>query len=59
MKRIISLLFLLLFLIPIVYAEEEEKCGLLNLASCLPQKMYDFFINLMNAPIQPLQSLMA
>ncbi len=32
----------------------SEECGLLNLASCIPQKIYDFFINLLNAPISPL-----
>jgi len=31
-----------------------EECGLLNLASCIPLKLYDFFIGILNAPIQPL-----
>jgi len=31
-----------------------EECGLLNLASCIPQKIFDFLINVLNAPIQPL-----
>jgi hypothetical protein len=44
-----------LFLIPLVSAEEE--CGLLNLSSCLPQKLYDFLINILNSPIQPLLTL--
>ena len=43
---------LILFLIPLVNAEEE--CGLLNLASCIPQKLYDYLINILNSPIQPL-----
>ena len=30
------------------------ECGLLNLASCIPQKIYEFIINILNAPIQPL-----
>lgn len=47
MKRIL----LSLLLIPSVSAEE---CGLLNLASCIPQKMYDFVIDIINAPISPL-----
>jgi hypothetical protein len=29
-------------------------CGLLNLASCIPQKLYEFIISIINAPIQPL-----
>ncbi|VVB79040.1 Uncharacterised protein [uncultured archaeon] len=31
-----------------------DECGLLNLASCIPQKLYDFFLGIVNAPIQPL-----
>ena len=31
-----------------------EECGLLNIASCLPQKLYEFFIDIINAPISPL-----
>lgn len=60
MKKLILVLLLVLLLIPVVYAEEpveeeeEESCGLLNLASCIPHKIYDFFINLINAPIKPL-----
>ena len=59
MKKLILVLLLVLLLIPVVYAEdpveeEEEECGLLNLGSCIPQKIYDFFINLINAPIKPL-----
>lgn len=30
------------------------SCGLLNLASCIPEKLYEFFIDILNAPIQPL-----
>ena len=54
MKKFI-LLFLSILFIPVVYAEEE--CGLLNLASCIPQKIYDFFLNLINAPLIPLLNL--
>jgi hypothetical protein len=42
-------------IIPSAFASEE--CGLTNLASCIPQKMYDFFIDLLNAPLQPLLGL--
>jgi len=31
-----------------------DECGLLNLATCIPQKIYDFILNVINAPIQPL-----
>lgn len=32
-------------------------CGLLNLASCLPQKFFEYIAGLLNAPIQPLLNL--
>ncbi|MFA7708227.1 MAG: hypothetical protein WCX73_04720 [Candidatus Pacearchaeota archaeon] len=35
----------------------SDECGLLNLASCIPQKIYEFFINIINAPISPLLEL--
>lgn len=31
-----------------------EECGILNIASCLPQKLYEFLLNIINAPISPL-----
>lgn len=31
-----------------------DECSLLNLATCIPQKIYDFILNVINAPIQPL-----
>lgn len=34
-----------------------EECGLLNLASCIPQKIYEFIIGVINAPISPLLDL--
>jgi len=34
-----------------------EECGLLNLASCIPQKIHEFFVGVINAPIQPLLGL--
>jgi len=35
----------------------SAECGLLNLASCIPQKAFDFLMNILNTPIQPLLSL--
>lgn len=32
------------------------ECGLLNLASCIPEKLYGFFISVLNAPLKPLLS---
>ena len=33
------------------------SCGLLNLASCLPEKFFEFLASILNAPLQPLLSL--
>jgi hypothetical protein len=52
MKKYLSVLLKIILSIPLVSAEEE--CGLLNLASCLPQKMYEFILKVLNSPIQPL-----
>ncbi|MDD3175341.1 MAG: hypothetical protein PHU51_02595 [Candidatus Nanoarchaeia archaeon] len=46
---------ILVFMIPSVHAETE--CGLTNLASCIPEKMYEFILNLINAPLEPLLDL--
>lgn len=32
------------------------ECGLTNLATCLPEKFFEFLVSLLNAPIQPLLS---
>jgi len=47
----VAIIFLLM---PTALADE---CGLTNLASCIPEKIYDFFIDLLNAPLQPLLTL--
>ena len=52
-KIILSILGVLFF--PFVKAEGE--CGLLNLASCIPEKIYDFVIVIINSPISPLLGL--
>lgn len=33
------------------------SCGLLNLATCLPEKFFEFIASILNAPIQPLLSM--
>jgi len=52
MRKYLSILLKIILSIPLVSAEEE--CGLLNLASCIPQKMYEFIIKVLNSPIKPL-----
>ena len=32
------------------------ECGLLDLATCLPQKLFEYLITILNAPLQPLLS---
>lgn len=34
-----------------------DECGLLNLATCIPEKIYDFILGIINAPIKPLLDL--
>lgn len=35
-----------------------EECGILNIATCLPQALYDFLLNVINSPIQPLLDML-
>ena len=53
MKKAV-LLFIAVLALPIAYAAD---CGLLNIASCLPQKLFEFIISILNAPLQPLLNL--
>ena len=58
-KLVFILVLLLIILTPVAFAEgeappEEEDCGLTNLASCLPEKIYDYFLVIINAPLIPL-----
>nr|MBI4156650.1 hypothetical protein [Candidatus Woesearchaeota archaeon] len=50
-----------LLLIPLSFAQEqppeEEKCGLTNLAVCIPQKLYEYTLTIINAPLQPFLDL--
>jgi len=47
---------MILLFLPIVHAE-EEKCGLSNLATCIPQKFFEFVLGIINAPLQPFLTL--
>lgn len=44
---------IILFLLVAPTALAAEECGLTNLASCIPEKLYDFFLSVINAPLQP------
>ena len=67
MKKLIILLVLALLLSSIfVIADEEDEeeeepieneCGIFNLGSCITQKLFEYTTVIINAPIQPLISL--
>ncbi len=52
-KRLFIFLLILILIVPFAAAEEEE-CGITNLSSCLPEAIYDYFLEIINAPLQPL-----
>lgn len=60
MKKLLPLI-MILFFVQIAYAQEqppeEEKCGLTNLAVCIPQKLYEYTLTIINAPLQPFLDL--
>lgn len=65
-KIVLPLLIILILLstIPLVFAddpppeeEEPEECGLMNLASCIPQKIYEYILLMMNAPLLPILAM--
>ena len=34
-----------------------SECGITNWAVCIPEKLYEYFLNIINAPLQPLLDL--
>ena len=34
-----------------------SECGITNLAACIPEKLYEYFLGIINAPLQPLLDL--
>lgn len=60
MKKLVLLVLVFLLLMPTIMAEEHEeviKCGITNLASCLPAKFFQFVERIINAPVEPLLNL--
>ena len=53
MKKYLAMIFSL-FLIPFIRADD---CGITNLASCISEKFFDFLLSILNAPIQPLLTM--
>jgi len=56
MKKLLILPVLLLFFIPLALAE-EEGCSLTNLPGCMIKKLFEFVLSILNAPLQPLLTL--
>ena len=52
-----KLILLLLFLLVIPIAHAEEECGLTNLAVCIPEKLYEYTLSIINAPLEPFLEL--
>jgi len=55
----LKLLLILLLLIPLVSSAPVEpaepiECGITNLAECIPQKMYEYLLVIINAPLLPM-----
>jgi len=54
-KKLFIPILIILLLIPFVSATvEEEECGITNLASCLPEMMYNYLVYLLSLPVLPL-----
>ena len=51
---LLVILILTLLVMPLVYAQEEENCGITNLATCIPQKIFEYASFIFSAPLQPL-----
>ena len=58
-RQLTYIIVLFLLAIPLSYAAEEEQqsCGLTNLASCIPEKIYEYTLSIINAPLQPFLTL--
>ncbi len=56
-KIIIPVLLILLLCVPVVIAaspQQQKECGITNIASCLPEKIYEYILVVINAPLLPL-----
>jgi|GEM_PF-625760 len=55
-KLVIPILMLVVFM-PFAFAAEQQQqdsCGLTNLAECIPEKIYDYILGIINAPLVPM-----
>ena len=61
LNKLATLTILLLLVLPLVHTAPAPPslppCNFTNFADCFPQKIAEFFLNLLNTPLQPLLSL--
>ncbi len=55
-NKLVYLSVIILLIIPFSYAQ-GESCGITNLASCIPEKLYQYTLDIINAPLQPFLTL--
>lgn len=55
-KKLVLPILLLIILMPFAFAaeEQEESCGLTNLAECIPEKIYNYILVIINSPLLPM-----
>ena len=55
-KASIAVVLILFLAIPAVHAEDppKDECGITNLASCIPEKLYEYFLIVINSPLLPM-----
>jgi len=54
MKKTQLIILVLIAFILVSQVASAEECGITNLASCIPEKIFEFFLSVLNAPLQPL-----
>jgi hypothetical protein len=57
MRKQIKFIFIFVFLIFLTSVVSASECGITNLASCIPEKLAEFLLYLINLPIQPILNL--
>jgi len=54
MKKAQLMILVLVAFILVSQVASAEECGITNLAACIPEKIFEFFLSVLNAPLQPL-----
>jgi len=55
-KKLVLPILILMVLMPFALAAEQqqESCGLTNLAECIPEKIYEYILVIINSPLLPM-----